>query len=191
MTTLWLVRHGPTHQTAMTGWRDVPADLSDRAAIARLAAYLPQQATLVASDLMRARTTADALERGQRRLPDRPGLREFDYGQWDGLPWQEVAAGWPDLSRQYWENPGDIAPPGGESWHDGEARVCAEIDKLLRAAPADLIVVAHMGVILTQLRRAQGIGAAAVLAQRIDPLSVTCLTVAADGWSVGAINHRP
>ena len=32
---LWWVRHGPTHEKAMTGWRDVPADLSDTAAIAR------------------------------------------------------------------------------------------------------------------------------------------------------------
>ena len=33
MTTFWWVRHGPTHQTAFTGWRDVPADLSDAAAL--------------------------------------------------------------------------------------------------------------------------------------------------------------
>jgi len=34
MTTLWLVRHGPTHAKAMIGWTDLPADLSDAGAIA-------------------------------------------------------------------------------------------------------------------------------------------------------------
>ena len=28
---LWWVRHGPTHEKAFCGWRDVPADLSDHA----------------------------------------------------------------------------------------------------------------------------------------------------------------
>ena len=33
--TVWhWVRHAPTHETAFVGWRDVPADLSDRARIA-------------------------------------------------------------------------------------------------------------------------------------------------------------
>ena len=36
VTRFWWVRHGPTHEKAFTGWRDVPADLSDSAALARL-----------------------------------------------------------------------------------------------------------------------------------------------------------
>ena len=191
MTRLWLVRHGPTHQTAMTGWRDVAADLSDTAAIARLATCLPQAATLVASDLLRARTTADAIQQGQTRLPDRPSLREFDYGEWDAMTWQDIAARWPDLSRAYWETPGDTAPPGGECWHDGATRMSADIDHLLRPAPAELIVVAHMGVILTQLARALQVSPAQVLAQRIDPLSVSVVTVSPAGWVAGPINHCP
>ena len=58
MTTLWLVRHGPTHAKAMIGWTDLPADLSDAGAIARLRAALPD-APIVSSDLIRAVTTAD------------------------------------------------------------------------------------------------------------------------------------
>ena len=175
----------------MTGWRDVPADLSDTAAVARLADHLPQTGTLVGSDLIRARTTADAIQRGRTRLPDRPALREFDYGEWDGVGWQDIAARWPDLSRSYWETPGDAAPPGGESWNDGAARMSADIDRLLSRGFADLIVVAHMGVILSQLARALAIAPAQVLAQRIDPLSVSLITVAPSGWVAGRVNHRP
>jgi alpha-ribazole phosphatase len=43
MTRLWLVRHGPTHARTMVGWTDLPADLSDVAALARLSAHLPRR----------------------------------------------------------------------------------------------------------------------------------------------------
>ena len=61
--TLWWVRHGPTHAKTMVGWTDLPADLSDRAQLDRLRAYLPD-APVVCSDLLRARQTADAVAGG-------------------------------------------------------------------------------------------------------------------------------
>ena len=39
---------------------------------------------------------------------------------------QNVARTHPDLSRAYWEDPGDHTPPGGESWNTAAARVTAE-----------------------------------------------------------------
>ena len=41
MSRLFLVRHGPTHAKTMVGWSDLPADLSDTAALARLSDHLP------------------------------------------------------------------------------------------------------------------------------------------------------
>ncbi|MFN3294547.1 MAG: histidine phosphatase family protein, partial [Gemmobacter sp.] len=75
MTRFFWLRHAPTHERAFTGWRDVPADLSDRNLIARVARLLPTDALVVSSDLIRARTTADALTGPRTRLPDDPGLR--------------------------------------------------------------------------------------------------------------------
>lgn len=192
VTRLWLVRHGPTHQKAFTGWRDVPADLSDSAALARLHAYLPQGALVVSSDLIRAVATADALAHGRQRLPHDAGLRELHFGDWDGRMWDEVAVTHPDLSRAYWEDPGDHCPPNGESWNTASARVSAAVDALVAAhAGRDLVIVAHFGAILTQLQRARGCTAPEVLAQIIDTLSVTRIDHAADGWRVGPVNHRP
>ncbi len=191
MTRLWLVRHGPTHQKAFTGWRDVPADLSDRGALRRLSEALPPDAPVISSTLGRARQTAAAIAGKRPRLPDDPDLREFHFGLWDGMQWSEVAEGWPDLSRRYWEAPGDAAPPGGESWWGAEARINAAIDRLIAPGPDDLIVVAHFGVILTQLRRARAMAPSEVLAQPVEPLSLTQLTILPTGWQVGAVNHRP
>ncbi|MEL7301935.1 MAG: histidine phosphatase family protein [Pseudomonadota bacterium] len=172
---VWWVRHGPTHEKVFTGWRDVPADLSNSAALARLSDFLPREAAVVSSDLQRARTTADAIQGARLRLPDHPGLREIDFGSWDGMAFDAIAARWPDLSRRFWEEPGDIAAPDGESWNGAEARVSAAIDGIARDVDGPLIVVAHFGAILTQLRRARACSAYEVLAQKIDNLSVTHL----------------
>lgn len=190
MTTLWLVRHGPTHERTMTGWRDVPADLSDRAALGRLSDYLPDAALIVSSDLRRAATTADAIAADRTRLPDDKALREIDFGAWDGLHHTQVSARDPVLSRRFWEEPGDLAAPDGESWNAVTARVARAIDGLMAThAPAHLIVVAHMGVIMSQIPRATGQTAYAAMAHRIDPLSVTDMTLTRHGWRIGRINH--
>jgi broad specificity phosphatase PhoE len=191
MTRLWWVRHGPTHSKAFAGWRDIPADLTDAAAIARLNAHLPSGALLVSSDLVRASATADALSQGRQRLPHDPNLREFDFGEWDGMTFADVSLRWPDLSRQYWEQPGHICPPRGESWLQADARVHAATQTLIAAHPRrDIVIVAHFGTILTQYQRAAGISPYQALAQPIDNLSVTCLTF--DGtWGVDHVNHIP
>ena len=104
------IRHGPTHEKNFTGWRDVPADLSDRALIDRLSAYLPPEAVVVSSDLTRSVTTADALAGGRTRLPHEADLREFHFGDWDGRHWSDVAQTDPQLSRDFWENPVIVWP---------------------------------------------------------------------------------
>ncbi len=191
MTRLWWVRHGPTHQKTFVGWRDVPADLSDHARIARLSAHLPIGAMLVSSDLCRASATADAIETGRHRLPHQAALREFNLGDWDGKHFTDVAASHPGLSRAYWENPGDHAPPNGESWNTAAARVNMAVDGLLTQPARDIIIVAHVGVILTQVQRALGITAYQALAHKIDNLSVTTLIHDTRQWRAAVINHLP
>ena len=192
VTRLWWVRHGPTHEKAMVGWRDVPADLSDTDTLARLNAHLPANALLISSDLLRATATADALAHGRRRLPHHPGLRELHFGDWDGQTWDAIANTHPELSRRYWEDPGYHAPPNGESWNEAAARVSVATDALIAAHPGrDIIVVAHFGAILTQVQRAMGCAAVDVFAHRIDNLSVTRIDHRATGWDIIAINHLP
>ncbi len=190
VTRFWWVRHAPTHEKAFTGWRDVPADLSDSAALLRLDAHLPRPALLVSSDLSRAAATADALARGRDRLPHDAGLRELHFGDWDGRHWKDVSETHPDLSRAYWESPGDHTPPNGESWNMAAARISAATDRLLAAHTGrDIIIVAHFGAILTQVQRARRIAASEVLAQPVDNLSVTRIDHGPQGWQLHSTNH--
>jgi broad specificity phosphatase PhoE len=187
--TLWWVRHGPTHAKGMVGWSDLPADLSDRAAIARLSAHLPKGACVTSSDLARARQTADAIAQGRPRLPDDPDLREIHFGAWELRRHDEIEAETPDQIRAFWERPGPSRPPGGESWDELSARVSAAADRLARRG-GDIVVVAHFGAILCQYQRALGLTPQQAFAQPIDNLSVTRLQF--DGsWRVACVNHRP
>jgi broad specificity phosphatase PhoE len=192
MTRLHLVRHGPTHAKTMVGWSDLPADLSDTEAVARLTAHLPGEALVISSDLIRAVETATAIETGRTRLPHDEALREIHFGDWELRAFDEIEAEDPDRIRAYWEQPGDVRPPNGESWNEVCARVDTAIDCLIAAYTGrDLIVVAHFGVILTQLQRALRLDADEAFAHRIDNLSVTEIAHSTTGWSVGRINHRP
>ncbi|WP_299618222.1 histidine phosphatase family protein [uncultured Tateyamaria sp.] len=190
MTTWHWVRHGPTHQKNFTGWRDVPADLSDQGAIDRLCAHLPEGALVISSDLTRSVTTADAIQGGRRRLRHDPALREFHFGTWDGVHFSTVADWHPDLSRAYWESPGDHSPPGGESWNQSAARVAMAVRRIEAAHPdAHIVAVAHFGVILTQVQAVLGLSGYEVLGHKIDPLSVTTLHPARG--KAETINHHP
>lgn len=189
MTVIYWVRHGPTHEKTFVGHRDVPADLSDTAQIARLDAMLPQKALVVSSDLSRSIDTASAIQGNRTRLPHRAGLREFDFGDWDGMHFTDVAKEWPALSRAYWESPGDVAPPNGESWNAAAARVTSEITALAAENPRrDIIAVAHFGAILSQVAQAAGIPPHRALSHRIDNYSVTEIQIRPT-WGVARINH--
>lgn len=188
MSRIWWVRHGPTHRREMVGWSDVPADLSDTAALARLDAFLPD-APVISSDLSRAIATADAIQGARPRLPHAPGLREINFGAWELKTAGEIEALDPDLARVYWDDPVTYSPPGGETFDALSSRVEAALSDL--SDHAELIAVAHFGVILSQLHRASGGPIRDTLAQRIDNLSVTELILDDTGWRAGHVNHLP
>ncbi len=192
MTLWWWIRHGPTHEECFTGWRDVAADLSDTARILRLNAHLPDDALLVSSDLIRASATADAIGNFRQRLPNSPLLREFNFGDWDGLSFDEVNRKYPKLCRAYWETPGDISPPNGESWNQGARRVNQFVNRTNSRHPdRHIIAVAHIGVIMTQIQMAGNLSADQAVSHNIDNLSVTRLEWDGRIWKIREINLLP
>lgn len=182
------MRHGPTHAKTFVGWRNLPADLSDDGAIARLAGFLPRNAVVVSSDLHRCVATADAITEERLRLPDDPHLREFHFGAWDGRHFTEIAEAYPHLSRTYWDEPGDAAPPGGESWNAAAHRVAAAVRRMEALHQGPFIAVAHIGVILTQVQSVLGLSGYEALSHKIDNLSVTTLDTK---LGKAQINHIP
>jgi len=193
-TRLWFVRHGPTHSKAAVGWSDIPADLTDLNALARLSSHLPTQANIISSDLIRASATADAIQDGRNRLPNSATLREMNFGDWDGQLFADIAKSDPEISRKFWEFPGATAPPNGESWDDLSTRISGAIDEIVtNYGTGDIVIVGHFAAILTALQRASGMSAKAAFSFKIDNLSVTRLDYlhASKSWRVHGVNHLP
>jgi broad specificity phosphatase PhoE len=173
----------------MVGWTDLNADLTDHAALARLRDYLPD-APVVSSDLQRAIQTADALSRS-KRLAHNPALREIHFGAWEIKTFAEAEASDPDRIRAFWDQPGDVSAPDGESWNQLFDRVTQAIQHYTEQGDENLIVVAHFGAILTLVQQALGCDARTVFGHKIDNLSVTDMELNDGTWTVGKINHCP
>lgn len=148
---------------------------------------------MVSSDLRRAYDTADALQgTGHTRLPNSDQIREFNFGVWDGMHFSAIAERDPELSRAYWEKPGDVAPPEGESWNAAAARVNGFVDQVNASHPtSEIVAIAHIGVILTQVQRGLGVSAYEALSHSIDNLSATSIVWTGGSAKVGQINHCP
>lgn len=147
---LFLARHGQTAWN-VAGWAqghtDIPLDEVGRAQAAALARGLAEKGVerVIASDLLRARETAEALG-----LPveTRSDLRERSFGEWEGRHYLDVIA---DLDAL----PGDrleARPPGGESFADLWARV-GPVAEELKAYDRTTLVVCHGALKATLLAR--------------------------------------
>ena len=144
MTRWWWVRHGPTHQKAFTGWRDVPVDLSDTGKIERLRAALPEGATVVSSDLIRAIETANAIAPDGARLPHEPALREINFGIWDGMHFRDIAKRDPDLSRAFGKHPERLPPPMAKAGTPSRRAAPVSLTGSTRINPSPILSLWHI-----------------------------------------------
>ncbi len=192
-TEFWWVRHGPTHSKALIGHTDIAADLSDQKSLDRLANFLPKTSAVFSSDLIRASETARAISKNPPPAQRLKNLREMNFGDWEGKDFATVAKSNPELSRQFWENPGNAAPPNGESWNRFSQRIHIEIDKITTKNPdRKIIVVAHFGVILAALQLAGNLTSKSVFSFKVNNLSVTQLTYYSDSsnWEIQNVNQN-
>ncbi len=152
----YLVRHGETEWNRngrIQGHSDVPLNDSGRRQAKTLATRFAncEFSAVYSSDLARATETARAIV-GDADMPvfTDPDLREFSYGEWDGLTLDEVEAQYPTaLAERMGKGNNAFAAPGGEDTGqllDRVRRFCAKAEK--RHDPADnVLIVAHGGSI--------------------------------------------
>lgn len=197
----WWVRHAPVtvYGGRIYGQRDVPADTSDAAAFAVLAASLPAGAQWITSNLQRAQQTAEAI--GEAGLAFEAPFREADFaeqnfGEWQGRDRAETFRRHGDR-RGFWLAPVDQAPPGGESFVQLMDRTTAAIERWSgELAGRDIVCVSHGGPIKAAIGHALGLEADAAVAFNIDNLSLTRLdrietSSGIVAWQVQAVNRTP
>jgi broad specificity phosphatase PhoE len=196
------VRHGRTAWNAdrrFQGQTDIPLDDEGLAQAQALALHLGGERFdhALASDLMRARTTAEAICAGRDvAIAFSPQLREMHFGQWEGLTWAEIVARWPELDAKNEKAPMYYTAEGGESWE----ALCERVDVFLRAATERMaandraLIVSHAGVmhgIVRSLSRAGANGADPVaLGIKFSPAGILRARGSyASGWELTAINE--
>lgn len=190
-TELMLIRHAPALTGgSIAGRRDVAADLTDAARVAALAAALGRVDHRLTSPALRCRQTAQALWPDRSAAAEDPALWEQDFGDWEGLPYDQL----PDIGRLSERALAEHRPPGGESFVD----VCERIGPVLAALASRggrVAIVAHAGTVRAALAMALGTGAEAAglaLAFHIAPLSLTRIAaVQGCGWAVQCVNWTP
>jgi broad specificity phosphatase PhoE len=182
---LILLRHGESTwnaQRRMQGTADPPLSAAGRRQARALAALVARADpdVVVASDLRRARETAEALGL-EGAVPD-PRWREAGLGRWAGRIADEVAAEEPDLLNSWLE--GSASPPGGEAFPDTCARVAAAIGELAASGARRALVVTHGGPIRAACATVAGLPRSGLVA--VPTASLTELAVAAggSGWIV-------
>jgi broad specificity phosphatase PhoE len=157
--TILLVRHGETDWNRERRWQgqtDTPLNDTGRAQARELAERLALDppAAIVASDLARARETAELLA-ARLGLPValEPRLREIDVGEWSGLTMAEVEERYPEgLQRRL---DGGVGWEHGETYLELRARVVAALHDVAAADEGRAVVaVTHGGCIREALHAA-------------------------------------
>jgi broad specificity phosphatase PhoE len=151
MTKLLLVRHGETDWNAERRWQghsDTPLNEAGREQARRLADELDAVDAVYASDLARARETAEILARrlGLEVVLD-PRLRERGFGSWEGLTMAEIETRFAEEARRWRDEHGHGAADAEP--HDVFlSRVESFVDEILDRHPGQhVLVVAHGGTI--------------------------------------------
>jgi probable phosphoglycerate mutase len=157
-----LVRHASTAWSGRRycGRSDPPLTAAGRAeAVAlarRLAPTLPPATRLVSSPARRAVATAAAIAAAAGGLEVRhdPRWLETDFGDVEGLGFDEVAARHPALAEAIVDGTTAIDWPGGETAAALRARVASALHEFAYAEQP-VVVVTHGGPILHALRLAR------------------------------------
>jgi len=153
MTRLWLVRHGEPAEEARHrcyGSLDVGLSGKGRAQMAQVAQDLEAEsvAAIYSSPRSRALESARILSDVQScSLEVVADLREIDFGDFEGLPYDEISARYPDLYRQWMETPTEVRFPNGECFSEMRARVLRAFEAIRRDREGQtVVIVSHGGV---------------------------------------------
>ena len=168
-TRLLLIRHGET-DAAMEGRCYGRLDVGLSAAGRRQAEIIGDAlrevplAAVHASPLVRALHTAApiATPHGLRPVAH-DAFRELDFGELEGLSYDEIRAERPALYREWMQSPAAVRFPGGESFGDLRARVLPVVFEILEQHRGEVVVlVAHGGVVRVVLAVVLGLENGAV-----------------------------
>ena len=149
MTQIILVRHGETEWNAQEIFRgriDIELNETGIRQAELLAKYLSQVEleAICSSPLGRALKTAEVIA-GYHNLhvDTSPRLMDFDYGEWQGQPHQEVKERYKELYAEWINSPHQVKMPAGESLDDVRRRAADVVNSIITQYEGTVALVSH------------------------------------------------
>ncbi|MCA2203143.1 bifunctional RNase H/acid phosphatase [Streptomyces sp. SMS_SU21] len=189
--TFVLLRHGETPLTPQkrfsgSGGSDPSLSGIGREQAGKVAAALARRGTVqavVASPLARTRETARIVAaRLGLDVAVEDGLRETDFGAWEGLTFGEVRERYPEDLDAWLASPDAEPTGGGESFAATAARVAEARDRLLAEYRGrTVLLVTHVTPIKMMIRLALGAPPEALFRMELSAASLSAVAYYADG----------
>ncbi|MFF3919366.1 bifunctional RNase H/acid phosphatase [Streptomyces sp. NPDC001852] len=189
--TFVLLRHGETPLTPQKRFSGSGGTNPSLSAVGREQAHRVAEAlaargtiqTILASPLTRTRETAAIVAtRLGLDVTIEEGLRETDFGAWEGLTFGEVRERHPDDLNAWLADPEAHPTGGGESFAETATRIAATRDKLVAAhAGRTVLLVSHVTPIKTFVRLALGAPPESLFRMELSAASLSAVAYYADG----------
>jgi len=192
---MYIVRHGATdwnQSGRIQGHIDIPLNetglVQARLVSLRLATF--KATALFSSGLLRAYETAQIIGQATGlRVLQKPGLREINFGVWQGLSSLQIRERDPEVYAARRANPYDVAPAGAETWRHFYTRAVQAVHEILAMIEAErLIVVTHGGVCTALGLRALGFDCTGKRTFDSHNCGIHTIAVQGDIWRAVALN---
>jgi broad specificity phosphatase PhoE len=149
MTEVIIARHGQTEWNVGEVFRgriDIALDETGLKQAELLAEYLSKKMieAIYSSPLKRAVQTAEAIVHLHNlKVEIAPGLIDFNFGKWQGLPHQEVKEKYRELYAEWDLSPHRVRMLDGESLGDVRKRAIGVVDGVVSKHKGTVVLVAH------------------------------------------------
>ncbi len=154
MTRIVFIRHGQTEWNVIgkyQGQTDVALSSEGVEQANMLAEHFPLEHldAVYASDLKRAMVTANCVAKhfGLEVQPE-TAFRELNFGDWEGLTYEEIVSQWPEAMENFLEHPDRLLIPNGESFGDLQKRAMHRVREIVAQESGKTVAVVAHGAIL-------------------------------------------
>lgn len=189
------MRHGQTEWNVLgryQGQTDIALSPLGIEQAEKLAAHFPvdKVEAVYSSDLVRAMMTACCVaDRFGLTVEARPELRELNFGDWEGLTYDEIVAKWPDALNNFFQHPDVLEIPHGESFPKLRERALDAVEKIVACHPEQTVAVfAHGAILRTILTAALHMDLKYVWTIRQFNTAVNIVTYTEHGTTVELLN---
>lgn len=196
MTRLLLVRHGLTEYNntrRFGGHSDVDLNDEGRRQAEKVRVRLADEKidVVYSSDLKRAVSTADIISNGRElETIACPELREMNYGEVEGLTFEEIGRRYPGLREMIIDFNLQMEFPGGESLNGFIERTITFMDRIdMQERNRNVLIVSHNGSLKVLVCHLLGLDQCHWPKFRIDNASLSVIDINPRGTMLSLLNE--